>query len=128
MAIPTHAQNGATSLISPTYGRPTPDTHALLNEDIAEPVDVILETRYVQSPQPKRKFLTAEMEHLFAQQYVVLQNSDFLKRILMSFVSKEIIIGTFACWTVSIQSIPKIIMLDYVFCMELCLQPELCQA
>lgn len=41
--------------LSPTYGKPTQDTHPLLNEDIAEPVDVILETRYVQSPQPKSK-------------------------------------------------------------------------
>jgi len=40
-------------LLSPTYGKPTPDTHPLLNEEVAEPVDMILETRYVQSPQPK---------------------------------------------------------------------------
>lgn len=40
--------------LSPTYGKPTPDTHPLLDEELQEPVDVILETRYVQSPQPKR--------------------------------------------------------------------------
>ena len=52
------SKNVATqSLISPTYGKPTPDTHPLLNEDIAEPVDMILETRYVQSPQPKGIFV-----------------------------------------------------------------------
>jgi len=40
-------------MLSPTYGKPTPDTHALLDETLPEPVDVILETRYVQSPRPK---------------------------------------------------------------------------
>ncbi|XP_067949459.1 nuclear protein MDM1-like [Watersipora subatra] len=41
--------------ISPTYGKPTPDTHCLLNEDVKEPVDMILETRYVQSPQANNR-------------------------------------------------------------------------
>lgn len=53
VTVPAQTALTSQSLISPTYGKPTPDTHPLLNEDVVEPVDVILETRYVQSPQPK---------------------------------------------------------------------------
>lgn len=50
---------------SPTYGKPTADAHQLLNEDVSEPIDVILETRYVQSPQPKSKL--SAFEYYFFQ-------------------------------------------------------------
>lgn len=51
--MPTNAPQ----LLSPTYGKPTPDTHPLLDQELEEPIDVILETRYVQSPQPRREYL-----------------------------------------------------------------------